>query len=105
MYCYQTQLTSLDISKNTALTDLSCTRNQLTSLDVSKNVVLKLLECPNNQLTNTALNNLFGTLHSNDNIYTYWDYIPGKYIVIRDNPGINDCNRGIAESKGWTIKD
>jgi hypothetical protein len=58
------QLTSLDVSKNTALTDLDCGHNQLTSLDVSKNTALTELGCHINQLTsldvskNTALTGL-----------------------------------------------
>ena len=34
------QLTTLDLSNNTALTDLHCTFNQLTTLDVSNNSIL-----------------------------------------------------------------
>ena len=65
LYCGGNQLTSLDVSKNTALTDLYCGGNQLTSLDVSKNTALTYLECVNNQLTsldvskNTALTDLY----------------------------------------------
>ena len=40
LLCDWNQLTSLDISQNTALTTLNCYRNQLTSLDVSKNKAL-----------------------------------------------------------------
>ena len=64
LYCYDNQLTSLDLSKNTALTTLSCDNNQLTTLDVSKNTALTTLSCDNNQLTtldvskNTALTTL-----------------------------------------------
>ena len=63
--CYENQLTSLDVSKNTVLTWLSCDNNQLTSLDVSKNTALMGLTCGGNQLTlldvskNTALENLY----------------------------------------------
>ena len=49
--CYSNQLTSLDVSKNTALTGLYCSNNQLTELDVSKNTALTELNCSNNQLT------------------------------------------------------
>ena len=62
--CFNNQLTSLDVSKNTALTYLDCYSNQLTSLDVSKNTALTQLYCKNNQLTkldvskNTALTEL-----------------------------------------------
>ena len=45
------QLTSLDVSNNTALTILSCSGNQLTSLDVSQNTALTFLNCFGNQLT------------------------------------------------------
>jgi Leucine-rich repeat (LRR) protein len=62
--CYDNQLTSLDVSQNTALTILWCDDNQLTSLDVSQNTALTILWCDDNQLTsldvsqNTALFNL-----------------------------------------------
>ena len=36
LYCYDNQLSSLDVSHNTALTDLYCSSNQLMSLDLSK---------------------------------------------------------------------
>ena len=49
--CYNNQLTSLDVSHNTALTQLACSNNQLTSLDVSHNTALTWLWCYNNQLT------------------------------------------------------
>ena len=60
-FCYNNQLTSLDVSQNTALTNLYCFNNQLTSLDVSQNTALSKLRCWTNQLTsldvsqNTAL--------------------------------------------------
>jgi Leucine-rich repeat (LRR) protein len=65
LYCNSNQLTSLDVSNNTALTYLSCTVNQLTSLDVSNNTALTYLSCTVNQLTsldvgsNTALTYLY----------------------------------------------
>ena len=45
LYCYDNQLTSLDVSNNTALTTLWCYYNQLTSLDVSNNTALTRLDC------------------------------------------------------------
>ena len=51
LYCYNNQLTSLDLSKNSELTYLNCRYNQLTSLDISKNTALTELNCYNNQLT------------------------------------------------------
>ena len=48
--CYDNQLTSLDVSQNTALKQLACDHNQLTSLDVSQNTALTELNCSFNQL-------------------------------------------------------
>ena len=45
------RLTSLDLTKNTALTYLDCSNNQLTSLDLSNNTALSILNCASNQLT------------------------------------------------------
>ena len=64
LICYSNQLTSLNVTKNTALIGLMCTNNQLTSLDVTKNTTLTTLMCNNNKLTsldvtkNTALTKL-----------------------------------------------
>ena len=51
LWCTDNQLTTLDVSQNIALTGLYCYNNQLTALDVSKNTVLTVLDCYNNQLT------------------------------------------------------
>tara|TARA_R110000850_G_scaffold273392_3_gene409767 strand:+ start:8500 stop:10476 length:1977 start_codon:yes stop_codon:yes gene_type:complete len=59
------QLTSLDVSTNTALTFLACGGNQLTSIDVSQNTALTFLDFNFNNLTslnvstNTALTGLY----------------------------------------------
>ncbi|MBQ9218275.1 MAG: hypothetical protein IJ160_08920, partial [Muribaculaceae bacterium] len=50
-------LASLDLSKNTKLTDLSCSGNHLTELNLSKNTYLKTLVCNNNQLSALDLGN------------------------------------------------
>ena len=61
LYCFNNQITSLNLSQNTALTTLNCTYNQLTSLDLSQNTALTFLDCSKNQITslnvsqNTAL--------------------------------------------------
>jgi hypothetical protein len=60
--CLGTQLTTLDLSQNTALNNLWCAgNNQLTTLDVTQNTALIIFDCGDNQLTtidvsqNTAL--------------------------------------------------
>ena len=65
LYCEVNQLSTLDISNNPALETLSCGLNQLTNLDVSNNPALKVLYCWGNKLTsldiskNTALQDLY----------------------------------------------
>ena len=54
--CRYNLLTSLDVSKNTALTTLYCDYNQLTSLNVS-NTALRTLYCHNNQLASLDVSN------------------------------------------------
>ena len=51
LYCDQNNLTSLDVTKNIALEELSCSQNQLTELDVRQNAALTYLDCGTNQLT------------------------------------------------------
>ena len=51
LYCYDNQLTTLDVSGCTALTELHCYNNQLTTLDVSGCSSLNELSCGINQLT------------------------------------------------------
>ncbi len=51
------KLTILDVSNNTALEYLWCNGNQLTSLDVSNNIALIDLECDENQLTSLDISN------------------------------------------------
>lgn len=50
--CIEMGLTNLDVSKNTALVELSCGSNQLTTLNLSNNIALTQLDCSNNKLTN-----------------------------------------------------
>ncbi len=63
--CEDNQLTTLDMSKNTALEYLYCYNNKLTSLNVRTNKALVNLNCNNNQLkeldvaANTSLASLY----------------------------------------------
>lgn len=50
-------ITTLDVSKNTALTDLSVGNNGITSLDVSKNILLQTFLCGGNQIANLDVTN------------------------------------------------
>ena len=49
--CSDNSISELDVSKNTALSQLLCRDNLLTSLDVSKNTALKYLYCFDNSIS------------------------------------------------------
>ncbi len=80
--CYNTKLTSLDISENTALTFLQCSINNLSSLDVSKNTALESLECWDCQLTSLDLskNTALKDLNCCNNKLTELDTSNNKYL-------------------------
>ncbi|MBL0343324.1 MAG: leucine-rich repeat domain-containing protein [Bacteroidetes bacterium] len=48
--CVGNQLTSLDVSANTALTSFNCSGNSITSIDVSANTALTTLNCSVNSI-------------------------------------------------------
>ncbi|MFH6999494.1 T9SS type B sorting domain-containing protein [Flavobacterium sp. FlaQc-57] len=50
-WCDQNNLTTLDFSKNIALTNLECQINKLTSLNITKNINLEVVWCHENKLT------------------------------------------------------
>ncbi len=50
LLCQNNNLTSIDISHNTALTILSCGYNSITSLDVSHNTAITRFQCDGNKL-------------------------------------------------------
>ena len=57
LYCMYTEITSLDVSKNTELETLACQMTGITSLDVSKNLDLRELDCINTEITSLNIGN------------------------------------------------
>ena len=51
LYCYDNELTELDLRRNTKLKELNCSTNRLTVLDLSQNSKLKRVICSDNALT------------------------------------------------------
>ena len=116
--CHDNFLTTLDVSKNTALLYIQCNGNQLATLDVSKNIVLKELYCYNNQLTgmdlsrNTALirlgcyqnqikdeamDRLVESLPTINNMNAY------LYLIYNENEGNEITSKQVAaaRAKNW----
>ncbi|NDV68312.1 hypothetical protein D0T66_05295 [Dysgonomonas sp. 25] len=84
--CGGNQLTSLDVSTNTALTDLYCSANQLTSLDVLGATALKNLYCGGNQLTSldVSTNTALTILNCYSNQLTSLDVSTNTALTILD---------------------
>lgn len=100
--CGYNKLTTINVMASTGLQVLNCPNNQLSNLDMCKNTELYLLECKSNKFEVSGLNELFGTLHDNDNSLSSDGK---KNISITDNPGANNCNKDIAEKKGWFFNE
>ena len=81
--CNSNQITSLDLSNNTALTRLQCYDNQLTSIDVTQNTALTFLNVNINQLESIDLsqNTLLTTLGIYDNQLTSLDITKNTALV------------------------
>lgn len=87
--CSYNQLTSLDLSNNTALTNLRCGNNQLTSLDVSGCTALTYLYCSYNQLTSldVSKNTALTMLDCDDNQLTTLDVSNNTALAYLDCGG------------------
>ena len=73
--CYSNSLSSLDVSHNTQLTELNCRNNSLNSLDISHNTQLTELSCYSNSLSSLDVshNTKLEILSCNNNILTALD--------------------------------
>jgi hypothetical protein len=91
------------LSKNTALYYLYCYNNQLTALDVSKNTALQELCCFGNQFKGAVMDALIASLPDRTGAEK-----AGKFVVVSDTE--TDANRNTctttqvaaAKAKNWT---
>ncbi len=84
LICNDNQLTTLDVSANTALQKLYCYNNNLTSLTVSNNPNLRWLYSYNNSLTSLDLSSLAALeyLYTQDNQLTSLDVSNSPLIQV-----------------------
>lgn len=107
LFCVGTKLTSLDLSRNTKLTELDVSHNDLTSLDLRKNTGLTKLNVSNNNLTsldlsqNTNLTNPTN-LNTDDNAYTIAP-VDGRFHLPSLPSGFNVKKAG--NWQGGTVSD
>ena len=92
------QLTSLDVSNNTNLTFLKCAGSQLSSLDVSNNTALTQLDCSQSQLTSIDVSNntALTLLNCSQNLLTSLDVSKNKALTVLrcDGNQFNCVERG-----------
>jgi hypothetical protein len=87
--CGGNQLTTLDVSKNTALTEFYCYGNELTTLNVSKNTALIVFYCYGNELTtlDVSKNTALTELHCSINTLTTLDVSKNTALTVLDCTG------------------
>jgi hypothetical protein len=89
--CSNNQLTTLDVTQNTALTYLFSNHNQFRSLDVTQNTALISLRCYSNRLTSIDVtpNTALTYLYCNNNQLTSLDVTQNTaltYLACSNNP-------------------
>ena len=89
------QLTSLDLSNNTALISLDCVDNKITDLDLSNNTALTSLNCVDNKLTNLNIRN------GNNSIITFFNAINNGTLTCIQVDNETNANNGIAPYDNW----
>lgn len=73
LICFNTGITTLDVSKNTQLSELDCNNTSITALDVSNNKQLTALDCTNTPLAFLKLGSL--------NLSSYHFDVPSSTIA------------------------
>lgn len=82
--CFMNNITTLDLSNNTALIVLNCRWNSLTTLDLSNNLALVDINCSHNQLTSLDVSmhtNMTG-LDCSENLLTSLNVANGNNINV-----------------------
>ena len=89
LYCYDNELTELDLRRNTKLEELNCSTNRLTVLDLSQNPKLKMVICSENALTTLDLSNntALEDVNCSDNALIALDLSRNSKLSILDASG------------------
>ena len=89
------QITSLDLSNNTALISLDCVDNKIIDLDLSKNTALTSLNCIDNKLTSLNVKN------GNNAIITFFNAFNNGTLTCIQADDETNANNGIAPYNNW----
>jgi len=80
--CQDNQITTLDVSNNSALTELDCQDNQIITIDVSRNELIQIVDVAPMPTLKTFTKNI--SQHIYDIHGTSWE--TGDPVVIVRNP-------------------
>ena len=107
LFCGNNQLTTLDVSNNTALVVLNCSNNLLTTLDLSNNNALTNLDCNDNQLTTLDIskNRALLTLHSYNNQLTTLDVSNNTELALLECYGNQLSTLDVSNNTALTYLD
>ena len=112
--CEQNNLTTLDLSQNTALNYLDIDANALKTLDLSSNTALTFFEGADNQLTSLdlSLNVALTEFNCENNQLTSLDFKNGNNTLVEDfactnNPNLTciDVDNAAYSTANWTEID
>ena len=116
LFCYNNQLTSLDVASNTSITRLWCHDNSITVLDVTQNPALTYFFCYNNSLLTLDLtyNSLLNTFNCSNNSLTSLSMangsnnsIPNSNFSALGNPNLSciEVDDATWSTTNWTNVD
>ena len=103
IYVYSQKIADLTgIEYFTALTHLDCRGNNLTTLDVSNNKALIELSCYNNQIRGESMDALLNSLHevTNGILYAYSPFFDSATSNLMTKEQV-----AVATGKGWRVED
>ena len=105
LYCFNNNLTSLDLSNNTDLKGLLCQNNNLTSLDVSSNTMLDNFYCENNNLTSLDFSNntVLSQLICFNNNLTSLDLSNNMFLSMLDCSNNNLTCLNVKNGNNWDM--
>jgi hypothetical protein len=103
LYSYDNQIEYLDIRNKSLLRDLIVHKNCINEIDIDTNNSLLRVDLRENQLNAENLNDIFISL--NDITHLPNTSFSSGIISISGNIGQYECEKSIAENKGWRVSD
>ena len=92
------------MSKNTALTTLSCNDNKLTNLNMSGCANLMVINCSNNYINGKAMTKLVNSLPNRREKKSGTIFLVDRYSDRRDKNKYSAAHVATARKKNWVVR-